>query len=143
MDKSWIITIVLSAAAVISRASYFIVTPLWLDLFKSANKTPSEPANASNDTGHQPGISISFLLLFQWGIGTIIIGIVLLIMKLFSPTSIGPTEHAFPKRQFVAIGFAMGVSSILYNYPAPGNRTPPYLAGIIINCYIPIQFVSR
>ena len=145
MTRKRTLTLLLSLAAVLTRSAYFIVTPLWLDYLDSNNSTRDHNSSSRDhhndlDT-HQ--ISVCFLIVFQWGFCTLCSGLLLLISMIFRPHSIGDVERAFPKKQFVIMGFAMGISTTLFNYSVSGTRTPPYLNGIVVNCNIPIQFITR
>ena len=132
------LTLLLSLAAVLVRSAYFIVTPLWLDFLRPQNTTAHH-----NTTDDARQISVCFLMVFQWGFCTLCAGVLLLVAWLIHPDTIGEEEKAFPKSQFLIMGFAMGLSSILFNYSVSGSRTAPYLNGILGNCNIPIQFITR
>ena len=148
METSWVITLLLSTGAVIARSGYFIVTPLWLDFFKTYNHSDHSNSTHSNGSHHHDddemlGISVCFLMVFQWGFCALAMGLFLLGIRIFKPSAIGPVERNYPKKQFVYMGFAMGISSVMFNYSVSGSRTPPYIVGILGNFTIPIQFITR
>ena len=137
------VTLLLSLGAVIARSGYFIVTPLWIDYFNTFNHTTTTANHSHHDDDDVIGISVCFLMVFQWGFCTLAMGLLLLCLRLVKPSAIGDVEKSFPKRQFVVMGVAMGVSSVLFNYSVSGSRTPPYIVGILGNFNIPIQFITR
>ena len=138
-------TLLLSLGAVVARSGYFIVTPLWLDYFKTYNHTTTgnHSHHHHDDDDDVLAISVCFLMIFQWGFCALAMGLLLLGVRMLKPASIGDVERRFPKRQFAVMGVAMGMSSILFNYSVSGSRTPPYIVGILGNFNIPIQFIVR
>ena len=143
------LSILFATIAITGRVGYYIVTPLWLDYFKTStpnitNETvhPSElPYTNLTHTQHE--ISVFFILVAQWSIGTLFYGAILLVITIFKPGMIGEVERNYPKKHFLIIGVTQGISSQLFNAAVSGTRTAPYLQAVLSNCNIPIQFIIR
>ena len=148
------LTIGFALLAILGRVLFFIFTPIWVDYFNlnsseilnvtntsNTNFTPIAPLTPAYLTSHR--ISIIFVVVGQYGFSTIVFGIILLGIMLFSPGTITERERNHPKKNFFIIGFAQGVSAILVNFALSGSRTAPYLQAILSNFGIPIQFIVR
>ena len=142
------LAIAFAGLAIGARVGYYIVTPLWLDFFKTDTNYTSNHTNITNPpwtnlTSSQHEISVFFVLVAQWLIATIFYGLILALILLFWPPKITEVEKTYPKKHFAIIGVSQGISSLLFNSAVSGTRTAPYLQAVLSNCTIPIQFVVR
>lgn len=134
------------------RVGVFLFTPLLLDSIM-----PTITINDSNynccDLPYVPLVHPAVpawqkidpwvQIVFSMGLYSVILGIILLVMILFVPGKITARERNFPKKYLIGAGLSQSVTSLLYQYSSPGERTAPYLQAFISNFSIPIMFILR
>ena len=103
--------------------------PLWVD---STNGNTSGPTVDSYFV--LSFASLSFVIIF--GLGTLLI-------RIFSPHTLGETERKFPHRLLFLIGLCDALNGILVVFASKGSRTPPYLQAILGNFLIPLTVFLR
>ena len=127
-----------------------ILTPL---LYDSLNPTSSPWIPASVNASHFVTMSPSqeawkridpiYCLTVCMGFDAVVLGVALLVVKARHPLLITEREKDFPKRYFVMVGVFQALSGVMFQYSAPGGRTPPYLQVILLQSSIPIIFILR
>ena len=103
--------------------------PLWVD---STNGNTSGPTVDSYFV--LSFASLSFVIIF--GLGTLLI-------RIFSPHTLGETERHFPHRLLFLIGLCDALNRVLVVFASKGSRTPPYLQAILGNFLIPLTVLFR
>ena len=144
-------TVALSIAAVLPFFGYYIVTPLWLDYFRqntiqphnhtNASVLPFVPLDKAKKSTHD--INVMFLLMGQWLFMTMCCGAISAIMRLVHPSCLKNSHLKNIRKDVMIGGFAMAISSVLFNYSISGSRTALYLQGLLVNFEIPLQFTTR
>ena len=138
--------------AITGRVLFYIVTPLWLDYFRFTTSPIIYVSNVTNHTHSVPvapgrppheRVNVIFLLVGQWGVSTLVVGVALGVVLILMPGTITNTERTYSKRYIFLSGFSQGISSILMNFAMSGARTAPYLQALLPNFNIPVQFLMR
>ena len=128
---------VLSVALIVARVAHFVTSPLWLDGIGAAPPRLN-CSRSGNET--ETAVSAYFVTLAQQSYGTVVFG--LLLAAKASVRRFRPARLA-PKRDYVLFGLADAVATMLLNVSASGQRTAPYLQGILANFNIPVTFAVR
>ncbi|CAD5120267.1 DgyrCDS8836 [Dimorphilus gyrociliatus] len=142
MDKKLLISLIFGILAVIARVAFFVLTPPFLDFFKT-NSSISNSTNSSHPGTDTRSISVLFLMIGQWAMCLVFAAICVAIQYCFDRQTVVDSHKNYSKIRFLFIGSAQGISTVLVIYAASGSRTAPYLQAILGNFTIPIQFTIR
>ena len=115
--------------AVTGQVGQNVSLPLWVD---STNGNTSGPTVDSYFV--LSFASLSFVIIF--GLGTILI-------RIFSPQTLGETEKHFPHLLLFLVGLCDALNGVLVVFASKGSRTPPYLQAILGNFLIPLTVLFR
>ena len=134
----------------LSRLGCVILTPLlydsldassstWLPVSDNSSATvtllPSSPAWRTIDP--------IFCIASSMGFDVVVLGAALLWTMLCCSGQVTDREKNYPQRYFMMVGIFQAASAVMYQYSAPGERTPPYLQALLSYFPIPITFALR
>ena len=145
--------IIISSLLVTSKLVNSIIIPLFLDSIIPSSalllnitgpnftETDSIPLEHSIPAWQKidPLVQIAFSML----VDTILMGLSLLVIRIFFPGYLTDKERSYPKQNFVLVGVTMSMNALMFQYAAPGERTPPYLQAFLFNFQVPVIFTLR
>ena len=103
--------------------------PLWID--------------STNGNTSGPTVDSYFVLTFSSLSFAIIFGLGTLLIRIFSPNTLGETEKHFPHRLMFLVGLCDALNGVPVVFASKGTRTPPYLQAILGNFLIPLTVLFR
>ena len=115
--------------AVTGYVGQHVSMPLWVD--------------STNGNTSGPTVDSYFVLSFACLSFVIIFGLGRLLIRIFSPHTLGETEKHFPHLLLFLVGLCNALNGLLVVFASKGTRTPPYLQAILGNFVIPLTVLFR
>ena len=116
-------------SAVTGYVGQSVSLPLWID--------------STNGNTSGPTVDSYFVLSFASLSFVIIFGLGGLLIRIFSPNTLGETEKHFPHLLLFLVGLCNALNGLMVVFACKGTRTPPYLQAILGNFLIPLTVLFR